>query len=235
MEELHSLLDRAREAHARGDLAKAERLFLESLDKGAASYADAHHALGVIYHAWGLFSKARAAFEEALRLNPKYTEAALNLSITYNDLGRYAESRELMERSAPSKAGGRLDELSRSKIANLHATLGDAYRSAGLPAEAAVEYRRALGLCPQFVDIRTRLAATLTDQGRRGEALEELRLALLEKEDYVPAMLQLALLAAAEGQAAEAKRTLEAVLERAPGHPRAIAYLRMLEPRGESA
>jgi len=217
VEELHSLLDRAREAHARGDLAKAERLFLESLDKGAASYADAHHALGVIYHAWGLFSKARAAFEEALRL------------------GRYAESRELMERSAPSKADGRLDELSRSKIANLHATLGDAYRSAGLPAEAAVEYRRALGLCPQFVDIRTRLAATLTDQGRRGEALEELRLALLEKEDYVPAMLQLALLAAAEGQAAEAKRTLEAVLERAPGHPRAIAYLRMLEPRGESA
>ena len=32
---------------------------------------------------------AEEAFENALRLNPRYTEAALNLSVTYNDRGKY--------------------------------------------------------------------------------------------------------------------------------------------------
>ena len=166
--ELSALLAEGRAAYDRGDMARAEHCFTEALEGGAAEFADVHHALGVVYHSWGLYAKARARLEEALRLNPKYAEASLNLAITYNDMGRYAEAQELLSASkvgAPSD----LDDLARSKIANLHAELGDAYRSAGLAGEAAVEYRRALGLCPTYVDIRARLARAAGAAGGVGQ------------------------------------------------------------------
>jgi tetratricopeptide (TPR) repeat protein len=61
--------------------------------------------LGVVYHAQGRFSDAEEAFETALRLNPRYTEAALNLSVTYNDRGKYDRAREVYMRAISSSAG----------------------------------------------------------------------------------------------------------------------------------
>src|SRR5689334_14939956 len=135
--DLQDLIHRGRDAYQRGDMSKAESLLTQALSKGASGYADVHHILGVIYHSWGHFSKARGEFEEALRINPDYTEAALNLSITYNDLGRYAEAREVFQRAMP-REGEPTDSLTKAKIANLHAAVGDAYRSAGLAHEAGV-------------------------------------------------------------------------------------------------
>jgi len=226
--ELSALLAEGRAAYDRGDMARAEHCFTEALEGGAAEFADVHHALGVVYHSWGLYAKARARLEEALRLNPKYAEASLNLAITYNDMGRYAEAQELLSASkvgAPSD----LDDLARSKIANLHAELGDAYRSAGLAGEAAVEYRRALGLCPTYVDIRARLARALADSGDTKDAIDQLRLALTDKPNYVPAMLHLGLLCAATGDAEGGRKVLDQALQLDPENGRAKAYLRMLE------
>ena len=39
------------------------------------------------------FRKAQNAFEHALAINPGYTEAALNLAVLYNDLGKYTEAK----------------------------------------------------------------------------------------------------------------------------------------------
>lgn len=228
--DLSQLLSGGRDAYERGDYAKSEELLGRALDQGAGAYADVHHILGVIYHSWGMFSKARAAFEDALRINPTYTEAALNLSITYNDLGRYAEAQEVLQRAFPTEDDGAPSALTRAKIANMHAAVGDAYRSADLPKEAALEYRRALGLCPHFVDIRRRLADALADAGDEDAAMEELRLALRDNPNYVPAMLQLGLLLTARKQEEAARKILERVLELRPGHERALTYLRMLDP-----
>jgi tetratricopeptide (TPR) repeat protein len=227
--DLDTLLTEGRDAYQRGDYAQAEERLAEALKRGAQDYADVRHTLGVIYHSWGLFSKARAEFEEALRINPVYTEAALNLSITYNDLGRYAEAQEVLSRAFPTDEAGPLNALTRAKIANLHATVGDAYRSADLPKEAANEYRRALGLCDNFVDIRTRLAQALSDAGHDDEAVEELRLALKTNENFIPAMLQLGLLLYGQKKLDESRKILERVLELRPEHERASGYLRMLD------
>jgi tetratricopeptide (TPR) repeat protein len=222
------MLAEGRDAYAAGDFAKAEALLLNALKDGASRYADVHHMLGVIYHSQGHFSKARAEFEEALRINPLYTEAALNLSITYNDLGRYAEAREVFGRVLPSPED-RIDPFTRGKIANLHAEVGDAYRSAGLAKEAAIEYRRALGLCPGFIDIRMRLAHALADHGDVVEAIEQVRLVLLDNAAYAPAYLHLGLLLHRHGDEDGAKKTLKELLTREPGHERAAMYLRLLE------
>lgn len=226
--ELDALLARGREAYRRGDLVKAELALTEALEKGAGDYADVHHLLGVVYHSWGLYSKARGAFETALRINPHYTEAALSLSITYNDLGRYTEAQEVLA-DVVRPSGGGLDDLTRAKISNLHAAVGDAYRSAALPGEAAVEFRRALGLAPRFVDIRLRLAQSLSEAGDTAAAVAELKQALTDNPHYVPALLQLGLLLYATGDQAGARDALEKVLRLKPGHERATTYLRMLE------
>jgi tetratricopeptide (TPR) repeat protein len=226
--DLDRVLIDGREAYRAGDLVRAEALLTNALKDGASRYADVHHMLGVIYHSWGQFSKARAAFEEALRINPLYTEAALNLSITYNDLGRYAEAREVYARVLPAPEE-RVDSFTRGKIANLHAEVGDAYRSAGLAKEAAIEYRRALGLCPGFIDIRMRLVHALSDHGAVAEAVEQVRLVLLDNPNYAPAYLHLGLLLHRSGDEEGAKKALSELLRREPEHERATMYLRLLE------
>lgn len=227
--ELDRLLTEGRSAYRTGDLRRAEAMLSQAASGGAARYADVHHTLGVIYHTLGQFSKARSSFEQALRINPNYTEAALNLSITYNDLGRYAEAREVFAKALPPD-GEQLDSFARGKIANLHAEVGDAYRSVGLTKEAAIEYRRALGLCPGFLDIRMRLSHALTDQGETQEAIEQARLVLLDNPNYAPAYLHLGMLLHRTGDEPGARKALRDLLGRDPGNERAQAYLRLLEP-----
>src|SRR5688500_2426157 len=141
---LERLLSEGKDAFRSADYVRAEALLKQALEHGAQGYADVHHILGLIYHTWGQFPRARASFEDALRINPRYTEAALNLAITYNDLGRYAEAQELFARIKPSPEE-RIDKFTRGKIANLHKTTGEAYRSAGLAKEAARSEERRVG------------------------------------------------------------------------------------------
>ena len=114
-------------------------------------------------------------FRRALEINPAYTEAALNLAVTYNDLGKYREAKEVYQRAlAASKNAPRsLDPFAKGKIANMHADIGAAYHAVGMYADAVREYQRALALCPTFVDIRTRLGTTLREMGDAAEAVRE--------------------------------------------------------------
>ncbi len=227
-ETIGSLIGQGRKAYKAGDFVKAERLLAQAIEQGAQKYADVYHALGVIYHTWGQFGRARVALETALEINPCYVEAQLNLFIIYNDLGRYEDAARLMEQNAPS-AQTRVNNLTRGKIANLHAQVGDAYRSVGMSKEAAVEYQRALELCPSFADIRMRLVHALEDHGALDDALEQIRLVLLEQKNLLSAHIHLGLLLYRKGSRPAALEAFRAALEHHPGNERALAYIRMLE------
>ena len=71
---------------------------------GIETFADVHNMMGVIHHDRGRLEEARDAFRKALTINPKYTEAALNLSVTCNDLGEYEQALELIETQGPDVA-----------------------------------------------------------------------------------------------------------------------------------
>ena len=219
-----------KELYERQEYDKAEP-HLREVIKEHPNFADVHSMLGVIEHAHGHLEQAQASFEAALRINPAYTEAALNLAVTYNDLGKYAEAKEIYGKAlqASNDAPRRLDRFACGKLANMHAGTGDAYLGFNLFDEAAREYRMALGLCPDFADLRTKLAQALRDAGNLEEAALELEAAKKFNPNYMPARINLGLVLYSLGRKSEAAREWEAVLIDEPGNQRCKLYLRMVK------
>ena len=210
---------------------------LEQVVARGLAFPDVHHLLGLIHHQLGEFELAQAAFQRALDINPSYIEAALNLAIVCNDLGQYERAQQVygeavarVRSSAPREASGDepLDTFARGKIANLHAAVADTYLSVLRPRDAAAEYRRALLLCPTFVDLRLKLAGALREAGDQAAALEELRLAVEQAPAYVPARLALGTCCYASGKLDEAVRQWEEVVRMEPLHRTAGMYLKLL-------
>jgi tetratricopeptide (TPR) repeat protein len=225
---LRRRLNLGREHYLAKDYDTAEALLTEVV-KEHRGFADIYNMLGVIWHDRGKLEEACDAFEQALRVNPSYTEAALNLSVTYNDLGRYADARDVYikviqrARAAPRS----LDPFVKGKLANMHADLGAAYAESGLYHEAVREYHKALELCPTFVDLRTRLAALLRDMGDAAQAVRELEIVKTIQPHYVPARLALGTALHTLGRREDAIREWEAAQAVDPDNKAARLYLTM--------
>jgi len=219
-----------REHYRAGDYQKAE-VHLSEVVKAHPSFPDLFNMLGVIYHSLERHDEAESCFETALELNPNYTEAALNLSVTYNDGGKFDKARAVynsaLRRSQPDEKS--LDPFAKGKIANMHAEVGYVYAGTGLYDDAARELEKALTLCPSFVDIRTRLGHVYRDQGKPRAAIEQYEIALRDKPDYVATLLALGITQFSIGNSDAAVSAWRQVLKIDPAEKKAAAYLRMME------
>lgn len=226
-------LARGRELYHAGNHPRALRA-LAPLAKERLPFADVYAMLGTIFHQMGKLPEARTMFEEALRLNPRYTEAALNLVLTYNELGRYQDAKHTHERMLAHRRGTgaaeRLDPFVKGKIANMHADVAQAYEQAGLYEEAAQEYRRALALCPQYVDLRSRLGVSLRASGDLGNAEREFQRAKRENPNLVAVRLQLGMTYYSAGRRTDAAREWREALAMEPDNRFAKLYLRLVTP-----
>ena len=238
-DQVRELVALGKEHFLRGDYSLAAG-HLEQVVARGASFADVHHMLGVIYHHLGEFESAQRAFQKALEINPGYVEAALNLAIVCNDLGQYERARQVYDDAVararsphPRDPNGDepLDSFTKGKIANLHAAVGDGYLSVRRPNDAAAEYRRALSLCPTFVDLRLKLAQALQEAGDLEGALAEFRLAVQHAPAYVPARLALGTALYAGAKLDEAVQQWEEVLRMEPSHRTAGMYLKLAKGR----
>src|SRR5580704_14970798 len=236
-ERLKQLLLLGREHYAKREFDKAEPLLREVLEQ-SDRFADVHDMLGVIAHSYNDFGLAERHFERAVALNPNYTEAALNLAVTYNDRGKYDAAREVYARVKQRKGNAveGLDPFARGKIANMHADLGQAYADANLPREAIAEYEKAVGLCPDFADLRTKLGTLLREVNDLPRAREQYEAAVAARPMYAPARIQLGVTLLSLGESDSAAEQWRKVLEIDPDNVRARMYLRiMASARGESA
>lgn len=229
-ERVKQLLVLGREHYAKREFEKAEqmlRMVLEEEDR----YADVHDMLGVIAHSRGNFLVAERHFERALEINPAYTEAALNLAVTYNDRGKYEKAREVYSRikvGASGTAAG-LDPFARGKLANMHADIAQAYHDAGLIREAVREYEKAVSLCPHFADLQTKLGTLLRELNDLTGARKAYEAAVQAKPNYVPARLQLGVTLLSLGEPNVAEEHWKHVISLEPENSQAKMYLRMLE------
>ncbi|MCG8555396.1 MAG: tetratricopeptide repeat protein [Proteobacteria bacterium] len=227
-ERIKQLLALGREHYEKREYDKAYHYlgqFLEHTD----TYADVFNMVGVIHHDQGRLEEARAAFLRALRLNEHYTEAALNLAVTYNDLGKYAEAQRVyadaLDRGPDRK--GDIDRFAKGKIANLHAELAQAYVDVGMSSEAVQELRKAIHLCPRFADLRLKLANVYRQANDLGAARSELEEALRIKPDYASARIALGVVLLVLGKRNEAVKQWARAAEQQPGDQSARMYLRM--------
>ena len=229
-ERIKQLLLLGREHYDKREYDKAEPLLRDVLSADDR-FADVHDMLGVIAHARGNFIAAEHHFERALAINPSYTEAALNLAVTYNDRGKYEAARDVYKRirGQPSGEKDKLDPFARGKLANMHADIAQAYADLGLPRDATDELEKAVALCPQFADLRTRLGNLLRELKELPRAREHYEAALASRASYVPARVALGVTLLSLGHPDEAEQHWKKVLETEPDNPQAKMYLRMLE------
>jgi tetratricopeptide (TPR) repeat protein len=222
-------LEKGREHYQAREFDKAEPYLLMVAD--SEKYADVMNMLGVIYHDKGQVSRAQSFFESALRINPNYTEAALNLAVAYNDQGQYEQAKRIYAHitAQPKAPGGTLEPFARGKLANMHADLGHAYAEFSMWNEAIREYRNALDLSPDFADIRTRLGQILKDAGDLKGAVTELHAAIDQRPSYVPARIFLGVTHFAQGDRGAARKAWQSALDVDPNNRTAAMYLRMIE------
>ncbi len=232
---MKQLLSLGKSHYLRGEYEQAERCLAEVVEHGQA-FADVYNMLGVIYHDWEEVEEARAAFEEALNLNPGYTEAALNLAVIYNDEGRYEEAKDLYRRAREKNYAtkGNMDHFVLGKVANMYAEIGDVFASSGVWDKAIREYRNALELCPDFVDIRMRLAGALRDKGEKDSAVSELESAVASRPEHLPARVALGVALFSAGRTDDAMACWEHVLRENPDDRTANMYLRLVRGTGTS-
>jgi len=229
-----NLLSLAKERFAVRDY-RGAALLLTSVTQEGPAFADAFNLLGLSLAFVDRADDALAAFDQALRVNPRYVEAYLNRAIVLNQLGREDEAQSSMSRAAEL---GAADEsgypaVVANKLANAHLSLGHDYRAAGSLEKAVEQYKRAMELRPQFNDIKLALGRALVEQGRHGDAIAVLDEVLRARPSWLDAMLLRGLAAYLQGDLDAAGRIWNDASMRHPEEPRLEIYRSMLARRRE--
>ncbi|MCL4478123.1 MAG: tetratricopeptide repeat protein [Deltaproteobacteria bacterium] len=199
-------------------------------EKNNRDYADVYNMLGVIYYLKGNIKDAIGSLERSLELNPTYLEAATSLSIIYNDIGQYEKAKNVLNKVKESSHTKTIkemeDKLIYSRLANMHAKLGDLYTEIDNYDSAIEEYQKALKLQPVYVDIKTKLALALRTKGLIAQAIKELEEVQMINADYIPAKVNLGILYYLMGRYDDAIVELEDVLRREPKNGIANIYIK---------
>jgi tetratricopeptide (TPR) repeat protein len=214
---------------SRRELGRAESLIHERLRETPES-ADAHYLMGVLQYFRGQVGPTVESLRRALSLDPRHTDAAICLSVLFNDIGKYDDARKVFEQAnqsvaRPAASGG--DPEVDRKFAVKHLELADLYFRYRRYDEAIEEYGKAALLDPVTLDIRIRLAKAFAKKGFVTRALQELQQLKSEHPRFIPARLQLGLLHYSQGNILDAELEWEGVMDVEPRNREAQAYLEM--------
>jgi tetratricopeptide (TPR) repeat protein len=226
------LLSLAKERFAVRDYHGAA-LLLTSLTQEGPAFADAFNLLGLSLAMVDRGDDAVEAFDQALRVNPRYVEAYLNRAVVLNHLGRESDAEVSMARAAELGAADEsgYPSVVANTLANSHLSLGHAYREAGALELAINQYRRALELRPYFNDVRLALSRTLMEHNQPGEAAAVLDEVLRVRPTWLDAMLLRGLAAYLQGDLDAAGTIWDEASMRHPEEPRLEIYRSMLARR----
>ena len=210
------------------DFARAEPLIREKIRKDPSD-PDGHYLLGVMYYFQGQLGHTIENLKKALSYDPRHTDAAICLSVLYNDIGKYDDARKVFEQANQSVAHKRTGDDLRidRKFAVKHLELADLYFRYRRYDEAIDEYGKASRLDPTNFEMLIRRAKAFAKKGFLTRAMQELQQLKHEHPQYIPARIQLGLLHYSQGNILDAELEWEAILEAEPQNREAQAYLQM--------
>lgn len=169
----------------------------------------------------GEYDKAAAAFEEALRLDPYYTDAHNRLGAAYAELGRKTEA-EAEYRKALEDPAYPTPELT-------YLNLGLLYASGGRTDEAIDAFRKSVEINPRYFQAHYELASILDSSGNLEEAAREYEVAGAAYGDNGEFLYRLGFAYFRLGRKQEARETLGRVRVVAPGSHSAAQADTLLE------
>ena len=129
------------------------------------SDSEAHYALGMLYYADGLYSKAESEFHIALRFDPAHRKAQVAIIRTLLAMGE--------EDRAEVSAENYMNQASVSAASSL--LLGKAFQQAEFDEYAVACYQQALGLAPNSAALHRQIGYYHLSKGDRVRAEEYLR------------------------------------------------------------
>lgn len=204
------LLDRAIAFHQTGNLADAEKLYLEAM-RAAPGDASAPHLLGVVRAQQGRNGEALELIGTALKHKPDAPEMLSNYANVLKTLGRFDEALVAYDRALKIKPDylavsarrgmvlrdlGRLDDAlaatdqvirQRPDFLEAHSNRGAILSDLGRHDEALAAYDRALALDARFPDVWNNRALTLKAVKRLPEALSNIEQALALHPEFTEA------------------------------------------------
>lgn len=234
---LNDLLKKAKDAFQKNDL-KTASLFLNEIIDQNPNATEAFFYLANVFHVRGELGKAIKGFQRVLELDPNHTDAAISLSVIYNDIGKYEEAKAIFEKAnnqvKNTQGQGVADPHLNKKFSLKHYELAEMYVSYGRADEALFEYNKAISLDPDNLEIRIKVAKAYTKKGFTSKAFDELRRLKNEHPGYMPARIALGLLYYGNGNIIEAQSEWQNVLSREPSHPEATMYVNLSRSASET-
>lgn len=231
------LLKKAKDAFQKNDL-KTASLFLNEIIENNPNATEAFFYLANVFHVRGELGKAIKAFQRVLELDPHHTDAAISLSVIYNDIGKYEEAKAIFDKAnnqvKNTQASGVTDPHLNKKFSLKHYEIAEMYASYGRCDEALFEYNKAVALDPDNLEIRIKVAKTYTKKGFTSKAFEELKRLKNENPGYMPARIAIGLLYYGNGNIIEAQAEWQNVLSREPSHPEAVMYMNLSRSASET-
>jgi len=205
----------------------AEKL-LKSTLADFGPLANVHNMLGVTYHKQSKFPDAILEFNAALRTNPDFIEAALNLSATLCDLSKYDEARKVFEKlNSQVNPRKKQPSLVLGRLADRHAKNGKAYEESGMHTEAIQEYKKALNLFSSLPDVQLSLAKLYITVGQTKKAMDEFENITSLYPELGEAHSWLGILYFKNGRKDQAKRQWEQAQQANPQDHSARAFMRI--------
>ncbi len=184
----------------------------------------AHNNLGYVLVAQGRPAEAIKHYEEALALNPNYSEVLNNLGTALLDEGRLDEAAKYYHRAIEIYPG----------FAEAYNNLGILLTKQGQIAEAIEQYRKAIELKPDRAEFYNNLGNLLAKQNRTDEAIEQFQKALEVAPDNAKVRVNLANILTAQGRWDEAIEQYQQALKQMPDSIHAHNQLGLLlQKRGE--
>jgi len=188
--------------------ASSESLILHALSVTSGNFI-LRHNLAQYYLESNRNEEAREQEAEALRIDPAYLEARLNLALAFSQLGRPGDAEAEYRKALDLHPEGQELEMA-------HAGLGAALATEHRTAEALPELQLAVQLRPDSAEGHFNLGTALAELGRTSEAASELAIAVRLQPDDAEAHRGLAMASAAMGDRAQAASEFAVVAQLRP-------------------